>query len=351
MTDPLEGRPATWVERAGAFWIDVVFGLGAAACLLLIGWSAPQGGPLSWSCIIGGAVLVLAVAVNRLLMPALTGWSLGRGIFGIAVVDRDGKRVGPWRLLVRDIAHLLDTVPLLLGWLWPLVDGHRRTFADIVVRTEVRRDRRSRADLQARAFAVVGAAAVLAGMAGAVGYLGIYRPDTGAAEARQQIATAGPKIVTDMLSYTAASVAEDFAHDQTLVTDSYRPELSEQQDAVRKSGPVDNDYWATNSAVLSATTDRAEMLILLQGQRGTGTKQRLITASVRVDFEKSDTGQWQVNGLTVLGPAKPQPASPRQQAPAGKPDAKPDVKPDGKPAETVKAPPTPSQKPANGGGR
>jgi Mce-associated membrane protein len=343
------------VERAGAFWIDVVFGLSAVCCLLLVGWSAPQGGWLWWTSTVLGAAVVLAVALNRLLLPTVTGWSIGRGVFGIVVVDRDGVRVGPWRLLARDVAHLLDTLPLFLGWLWPLIDARGRTFADVVARTEVRRDVRAKVDLRTPAVAVVAGAAVLAGMAGAVGYLGIYRPDTGAAEARQQIATAGPKIVTDMLSYTAASVAEDFAHDQTLVTDSYRPELSEQQDAVRKSGPVDNDYWATNSAVLSATTDRAEMLILLQGQRGTGTKQRLITASVRVDFEKSDTGQWQVNGLTVLGPAKPQPASPPQQAHAGKPDAKPDVKPDAKPdakpAPTGKAPPAPSQKPANGGSR
>ena len=43
---------------------------------------------------------------------------------------------------------------------------------------------------------------------------------------------------------------EDFATDRTLVTEGYRPELIKQQEAVRKAGPVDNEYWVSNSAVL-----------------------------------------------------------------------------------------------------
>ena len=115
----------------------------------------------------------------------------------------------------------------------------------------------------------------------------------------------GPKIVERMLSYQVGTLADDFSRAQTLVTDGYRPQLVAQQEAVRKAGPVDNDYWATNSAVLSSTTDRAVMLILLQGQRGTAPKQRLITATVRVNFEKSASGQWQVANVSVL--ARPTP--------------------------------------------
>lgn len=346
---PLEGRPAEWAARAGAWSIDVLFGLSAMACLLLVGWSARQGGWVWWSCTVAGSLLFLAVALNRLLLPAVTGWSLGRAVFKIAVVDRNGERLGPWRLLARDVAHLLDSLPLFLGWLWPLVDVRGRTFADIAVGTEVRQDIRAQVDGRARATAVVAGAAALAGLAAVVGYLGIYSPESAAAQARQQIAVAGPKIVTDMLSYTAATVAEDFTHDQTLVTDAYRPVLAEQQDAVREAGPVDNDYWATNSAVLSATSDRASMLLLLQGQRGTGSKQRLITASVRVEFARSGSGQWQVDSLTVLGPSRP-PAG--ESAPA-KPDAKPPAsgQPSASGKPSVKPSVKPSAPPASGGGR
>ena len=51
-------------------------------------------------------------------------------------------------------------------------------------------------------------------------------------------------------------------------------------------GPADNDYWVTNSAVLTNTRDRAEMLLLMQGQRGEAPNQRLITATVQVNFER-----------------------------------------------------------------
>jgi len=125
-------------------------------------------------------------------------------------------------------------------------------------------------------------------------------------QTRQQIAVQGPKIVGDTLSYAVASIDADFARARSLVTDGYRPQLIAQQDAVRKAGPVDNDYWVTNSAVLTNTENRAVMLLLMQGQRGAAPKQRLITATVQADFEKSANGQWQISNLSVL--AKPNPA-------------------------------------------
>ncbi len=99
------------------------------------------------------------------------------------------------------------------------------------------------------------------------------------------------------------------------MTDGYRPEVIKQQTAVRETGPVDNDYWVSNSAVLSATADRAAMLMLLQGQRGAAGQQRFISASVRVDFEKLG-GAWKVANLTVLAPPRP--------SPPAKPEAKQD---------------------------
>ena len=262
--DGLEVRPAGWGARAGAFCIDVLFAFGAALSLLLIGWSAPRGGAVSWVCLVLAALVVVAIGVNRLVAPAITGWSLGRSVFGIAVVDRDGLRPGPWRLLARDAAHLLDTLPLFLGWLWPLIDDRGRTFADLLSHTEVREVDGPRRDLRRLAGTVAAITAALAVLAAGLGYLGVYRPQQAGAEARVEIEDRGPKIVVDMLSYTKDSVDEDFARAQSLVTDGYRPEVIKQQTAVRETGPVDNDYWVSNSAVLSATADRATMLMLLQ---------------------------------------------------------------------------------------
>ena len=294
------GVVATWSARAGAFVIDVLFGAGVVAVALLVWGSAPSRGWLWWTALLVGAVVLLAVLVNRLLLPSATGWSLGRSVFGIAVLDRDGEPVSPWRLLLRDVAHLLDTVPLLLGWLWPLLDSRGRTFADMLARTEVHRIDGARPDRRHRAVAAMAAAAVLSTAIATAGYFAVYRQETAIAHAREQIAVQGPKIVADLLTYKAASVQDDFTRAQSLVTEAFRPTWIAQQEAIRKAGAMDNELWVTNSAVLSNSKDRATMLLLLQGQRGIERAQRVITAAVRAGFEKSGSGQWQVSELTVL---------------------------------------------------
>ena len=303
--DGAGGTVADWSARAGAFTVDVLFGLGVLIAAGLVALSARPQGWLWWLCVAMAAVALLAIAVNRYALPATRGWSLGRSMFGIVVVGRDGAVVGPAVLVLRDVAHVLDTIPLFSGWLWPLVDGRGRTFADLLARTEVRPVVGGRPDWHRRAIAAVVAAATLAAVAAGAGYLGVYRPELGAAQARQQLAVQGPKIVAELLTYKAASIEEDFTRVQALVTDDYRPTWIAQQEATRETGAVDNDYWVTNSAVLNSARDRAVMLLLLQGQRGAVGNQRFISASVRVAFELSGSGRWQVSDLTVLARPKP----------------------------------------------
>lgn len=335
LTEAVEIRPADWAARAGAFCVDAVFGIGLAACLLLIGWSAPVGGWAWWVCVLAAAAVLLAIMVNRWMAPAVTGWTIGRAVFAIAVLDRDGGRPGPWRLLLRDLAHLLDTLPLLLGWLWPLVDSRGRTFADLLVRTEVVRVDPPSSDPRRLAGTLATAVALVALLVAGLGYLTVYRSQQAAVSSREQIAVEGPKIVTGMLSYTAKNMDSDFARAQALVTDDYRGELTAQQEMIRKAGPVDNTYWVTDGAVLSADSDRATMLLLLQGQRGVEPQQRFITASLRVGFAKSGSGQWQVSELLVLTPPKPDAPKPE----AAKPEAP-------KPGAAKSATPAPGQAPA-----
>ena len=304
------GRPAGWWARAAAFAIDVLCPLAVAITALLVGWSAPRGGWLWWICLVLAAAVVVAIAVNRVLLPASTGWSLGRSILGIAVEDRDGGgNPGLQRLALRDLAHVLDTVPFGLGWLWPLLDARGRTFADMLMATEVAECDGEIPDRRRAATIAVAAAAGLSVLAAGLGYGVLYRQQQSQAKAREQIADQGPTLVSDMLSYTVKTADDDFAHAQTLATESYRPQLIAQQESVKKTGLVDNDYWVSNSAVLSASPDAASMLLLLQGQRGAAPTQRFVTASLRVDYAKE--GQdWKVSNLTVLTAPKPTPAPP-----------------------------------------
>lgn len=301
---------APWHLRAAAVSVDVLPGVAAATTLALVAFTLPTRDAWWWGCMSALGVVVLLVLVNRLLLPAITGWSLGRALFGIAVVRRNGTAIGPWWLLLRDLAHLIDTAALLLGWFWPLWDSEHRTFADMLTRTEVLRvvppERPEKVRL--RTAAVLLAAAVVCLDSVGVGYSQVYVKARESDQTRAEIAKQGPKIVAQMLTYDPATLKDDFAHALSLTTDHYRPQLAAQQETVKKGGHVVvNEYWGMSDSVLSATRTTATMLLFLQGRRGDGPEVRYISASVRVKFVKVHD-RWLVDELTVL--AKPKPSGP-----------------------------------------
>ncbi|MHA7651144.1 RDD family protein [Mycobacterium sp. ML4] len=310
-TDTAQDLPekalAPWHLRVGAFSIDVLAGLAVALTTALVSVTLPPYRVWWWVCMVACGLAVLAVLVNRLLLPTVTGWSLGRAQFGIAVVRRDGREISPWWLLLRDVAHLLDTAALMVGWFWPLWDSQRRTFADMLVRTEVLRvvpHERAGAVRKVTAIALATAAALCLGGAG-VGYGVVYAQARATDRARAEISRQGPKIVAQMLTYDPKTLHDDFARALNLTTDSYRRNLAAQQEAVEKGHPVINEYWGSTNSVLAATPHTATMLLFLQGRRGDGPDVRYITASVRVKFVQSGDGRWLVDDLTVLAKPKP----------------------------------------------
>jgi len=297
---------APWHLRAGAFAVDVFAGTAVVTTMALLSFTVPARSAWWWLCVSVGGLAILLMLVNRLLLPTVTGWSLGRALFGIAVVRRDGAAVGPWRLLLRDLAHLLDTASAV-GWLWPLWDSRHPTFADMLLCTEVRRvepDQRPRNIRRWTAVAVLAAAAVCLGGA-AVSYRVVYSREQATAQTVAQIGTQGPKIVAQMLTYDPKTLRDDFAHAQSLATDNYRRQLAAQQDIVQKGNPVINEYWVTDSSIESATPDRATMLLFMQGRRGAAPDERYISATVRVSFVKGGDNHWRVDDLTVLTKPKP----------------------------------------------
>jgi len=150
-------------------------------------------------------------------------------------------------------------------------------------------------------------AAVLLCVAGAgMSILSIFLPDRAADQTRDAVNAQGPKIVAQILTYDAKSLKDDFARAQSLTSDKYRPELVKQQESVQKGHPGVNEYWVTDSTVLSAARDQATMLLFMQGHRGGGDQQRFITATVQVSFVKGKNSNWLVDELTVV--TKPKPA-------------------------------------------
>jgi Mce-associated membrane protein len=296
------------LARAGAFSVDVLLGVAVIATMVLLWQTTPVRGWLWWLCTVVAAVAFVLMAVNRLVAPTISGWSLGRALFGIAVRMRDGSPPGLGRLILRDLAHLADTAALLIGWLWPLWDRRGRTFADLLLRTEVREADPPRRDVRRPVAAALIAATLLCAVGVGLSYLTVYRHSRAIDAARAQIATEGPRIVEQMLSYNVDTLQQDFAHAQSLTTDAYRSQLIAQQQAVQKAGATKNEYYAVSSAVLPTpqeTADHMSMLLAMQGQRGTDPKTlKFITATVRVDFDKTSDGRWRVANLIVL--KKPQ---------------------------------------------
>jgi len=299
-TDQETIRYASWPARAGALAVDVLPGVAVTATMGLLALTTSRRRWLWWVYVAVVVLTFIVTVVNRWLLPVLTGWSLGRALFGIRVVTRPGAPAGIARLLLRDVAHLLDTASLFVGWLWPLWDSRNRTFADLLLRTEARTVEPAKGDVRRTAGIVFLVAALLCVAGSGLGYQTVYRHDRAVETTRTEIAEQG-RMVEQMLSYGSATLKDDFAKAQSLATDGYRSQLINQQQVIQKAGVTANEYWAVSSAVLSASPNQAAMLVALQGQRGADAQSlKFITATVRVDFERSGDGHWRVANLTVL---------------------------------------------------
>jgi uncharacterized RDD family membrane protein YckC len=156
---------ASWGARAGAFIIDGL--VGAVAMIpfwigygLLIGGAVaggsseydpntglytPAGEPNGALMAIGGLLMFIGFLVslaflywNYGLKQGKTGYSIGKGVLGIKVVkEADGQVLGTWFSIGRFFVHYLDQLACYIGYLWPLWDDKRQTFADKILSTIV----------------------------------------------------------------------------------------------------------------------------------------------------------------------------------------------------------------------
>lgn len=85
-----------------------------------------------------GLLLMLALQLwNRVFRMGRTGQSIGKKVMGIKLVEeRTGQPMGAGMCFVRELAHILDGA-VYIGYLWPLWDKKRQTFADMILSTVV----------------------------------------------------------------------------------------------------------------------------------------------------------------------------------------------------------------------
>lgn len=152
MTDPTAVPPtptptgefASWGPRFGAYIIDI-----APIIVLTIVMTALFGensaGDGSFSAELSGFpalvqfILVIGWFVyNWLLGQGHTGQTLGKKTMKIGVFAAGTRNpIGPGLTFVRQLAHILDGIPCLIGYLWPLWDSEKRTFADMIMNTRL----------------------------------------------------------------------------------------------------------------------------------------------------------------------------------------------------------------------
>jgi uncharacterized RDD family membrane protein YckC len=62
-----------------------------------------------------------------------TGYTLGKGVIGIKLVsEQTGQPVGVGMAIARYFVHILDGF-CFIGYLWPLWDAKKQTFADKIL--------------------------------------------------------------------------------------------------------------------------------------------------------------------------------------------------------------------------
>jgi uncharacterized RDD family membrane protein YckC len=122
---------ATYGQRVGSYLIDVGIPMGLLAVVLLAALGSGDLGVIVPAYLLGSMAMLGFVIWNSGYRQGTTGQSIGKKTLGVRLVGAaTGRPIGFGPAVGRQLAHLLDAAPFQLGFLWPLWDGQRQTFAD-----------------------------------------------------------------------------------------------------------------------------------------------------------------------------------------------------------------------------
>jgi uncharacterized RDD family membrane protein YckC len=95
----------------------------------------------AWALILVGTVTGLVFLVwNVGIRQGRTGASVGKSVLAVRLVNSDLQPIGTGSAILRQLLHILDGLPFIclpLGYLWPLWDERKQTFADKIVKSFV----------------------------------------------------------------------------------------------------------------------------------------------------------------------------------------------------------------------
>lgn len=143
---------ASWIYRVGALLIDIIpvvivdgiaFSAGGGFKVTtttdpytgVTSTSTSAPGPLYWICVL--AVIGYTIW-NMYYRQGKTGQTIGKSVLGLKLIkESTGEPLGGWLCFGRYLLHILDELPCFVGFLWPLWDAKRQTFADKIVSSVV----------------------------------------------------------------------------------------------------------------------------------------------------------------------------------------------------------------------
>ncbi|RFS87122.1 RDD family protein [Actinomadura spongiicola] len=140
------GQLAEWGSRAGGLIIDGLV-IAAPAIVLFIVAGLLFGSGSSGAALIGVLFYIIAIGVQfggalwLCYQEGTTGQTIGKRQMGIRLVSaQTGQPIGFGMAFVRRLAHFLDQALCCIGYLWPLWDERKQTFADKICNTIVVRN-------------------------------------------------------------------------------------------------------------------------------------------------------------------------------------------------------------------
>jgi uncharacterized RDD family membrane protein YckC len=146
---------AHWIKRVGSYLLDGIFA--TIACipafigfvLLAASLNTDDNGDgtsdtqiTNHGLFVAGLIVMVVcylgalvfIVWNQCVRQGRTGQSLGKQILGTRLLSEStGQPLGGWVCFGRLLLHILDGLACYLGYLWPLWESKRRTFADMIV--------------------------------------------------------------------------------------------------------------------------------------------------------------------------------------------------------------------------
>ena len=151
LVPPSESADVNWGKRVRARLIDqlptylglIIFCVGYLILIIRLaqgGGSTSQVEGAAVTMIVGLSVMVASLAwmaYNRWFTAGRTGQSLGKRMTKIRLIGVETRApIGARNAFIRDLVHILDALTVV-GYLWPLWDEKRQTFADQIMKTVV----------------------------------------------------------------------------------------------------------------------------------------------------------------------------------------------------------------------